>query len=255
MVHSNNAARVRLWLRLKGLEDAVETRMITYGDLKSPEYHKINPLKKVPALQLPFGGSLFESNVLLQYLEDKFGHLSGPNVVPETPEQRAFVAKLCRLHDVYIASPNSTQPNFAHTQGAMYLAPYETEHCSAERAMDRPTRASKLAEIWKQLSWLEANMKGPCLGGDYVTHADLTWFPTCVFMEYMLPRVFGWPEVFRESQHFPRLAAWYSKLDAREPFREVRQDIWDFWVKKDAAGQFDPIRDETKDTSFQWKYP
>jgi len=54
-----------------------------------------------------------------------------------------------------VASPNCTQPGFAHTQGAMYLAPYETEFCPARRAMDRPTRAAKIAEIWKQLSWLE----------------------------------------------------------------------------------------------------
>ena len=42
-----------------------------------------------------------------------------------------------------------------YTQGAMYLAPHATEFTPARRAMDRPTRAAKIAEIWKQLSWLE----------------------------------------------------------------------------------------------------
>ena len=30
MVHSNNAARVRLWLKLKGLDHLVDSKMITY---------------------------------------------------------------------------------------------------------------------------------------------------------------------------------------------------------------------------------
>ena len=37
-------------------------------------------------------------------------------------------------------------------------------------------------------------------------------FPTFVFMEFMLPRVFGWPDIFRPetaSNPFPSLARWY----------------------------------------------
>ena len=49
MIHSNNAARIRLWLRLKGLENLIESRMITYPDLQSEEFKRVNPLKKVPA--------------------------------------------------------------------------------------------------------------------------------------------------------------------------------------------------------------
>ena len=38
MVHSNNAARIRLWLRLKGMEGEIETRMVTYPDLQTEEF-------------------------------------------------------------------------------------------------------------------------------------------------------------------------------------------------------------------------
>eukprot|EP00971_Amphidinium_carterae_P347633 6489725-Amphidinium_carterae.1 len=34
------------------------------------------------------------------------------------PQARARVNLLCSIHDLYIASPNCTQPNFSHTQGA-----------------------------------------------------------------------------------------------------------------------------------------
>jgi hypothetical protein len=50
----------------------------------------------------------------------------------------------------------------------MYLAPIVTPFCSPERVMDDFSRASKLAEMWKQLTWLEENIskKGPYMAGE-----------------------------------------------------------------------------------------
>lgn len=254
MVHSNNAARIRLWISLKGLTGDIESRMITYPDLKTPEFAKVNPLKKVPAFIDERGETVFESAVILEYLQDKYAGV-GRNLTPETAEDRAKVALFNRIHDLYIASPNCTQPGFAHTQGCMYLAPYETKWCAQERCMDRATRAAKLAEIWKQLRWLEESAVGPYLAGADVTTADMTWFPTSIFMEFMLPRVFGWPEVFREREHFPKLAAWHTKLRSDPIFDEVRRDIWDFWVLKETEGQFESIKGELSDANFKWAYP
>lgn len=45
--------------------------------------------------------------------------------------------------------------------------------------MDRATRAAKIAEIWRQLCWLEGELGrngGPFLAGERVTHADMTWW-------------------------------------------------------------------------------
>lgn len=145
--------------------------MVTYLDLQSPKYSTLNPLKKVPAMLDASGNALFESYVIMQYIEDKFkfGHSTGAmaeaedggaascerNLMADSPEKRAFVELLVRVHDLYIASPNCSQPSFSHTQGAMYLAPKVTPHCTPERVMKRETRAAKVAELWKQLSWLE----------------------------------------------------------------------------------------------------
>lgn len=254
MVHSNNAARIRIWLKLKGLEATVDAKYIVYAELQSPEYTTYNPHKKVPAFVTDTGECLFESFVIMQYLEDKYGNI-GPSMMLDTPEERAFVNLLVRCHDIYIASPNCTQPNFAHTQGCMYLAPYETPHCGKARSMDRPTRAAKLAEIWNQLTWLEEQIKAPYMAGERITHADMTWYPTTIFMEFMLPRVFSWPEVFHETTHFPKLTAWFTKCSENPIFKAVRQEIWDFWVKKEEAGQFTPILDEVKDPGYKWIYP
>ena len=119
MQHSNNAARIRLWRSLKtGMDDAIERRVVAYPDLKSPEFAAINPLKKVPGLVRADGTTVFESNVILGYLEDKYRD-AGPPLTPLTPEGRQEVELLCRIHDLYIASPNCCAPGFSHCQGAM----------------------------------------------------------------------------------------------------------------------------------------
>ncbi len=198
MVHSNNAARVRLWMQLKkpgGMEDLIETRMVTYPDLQTAAFAAVNPLKKVPALIRSDGTTVFESQVILNYLEDKY-KVDGVPLEPPTPEGRQAMHLLNRIHDLYIASPNTTAPGFSHSQGAMYLS---TGWHGPARGMCLATRAAKIGEIWRQLNWLEAEVAkqqaagggGPYMLGQQLTLADLTWFPTCVFMEYLLPKFFG----------------------------------------------------------------
>ena len=115
-----------------------------------------------------------------------------------------------------------------------------------------------MAEIYKQLSWLEENCcpTGSYLAGEKLTHADLTWFPTTVFMEFMLPRVLGWSEVFHEKENFPKLTAWNALLRQNPVFQKVHAEIWDFWVQKEKEGQFDSIRQEVQEaTDHKWVYP
>lgn len=256
MKHSNNAARIRLWLRLKNMEHVVETKMLTHADLESESYAQINPLKKVPALVTDKGMKLFEASVILQYLEDRFGSFGPPSLVLETtPDDRAFVNLLVRCHDLYIASPNCTQPNFSHTQGCMYLDPYETPFTPAARTMTVVVRASKLAEICKQLTWLEEEIRLPYMAGDSITHADLTWLPTATFMELLLPQVFGWSSIFHEHDVFPKLTRWFNKCCENEHFCKTRNEIRETLLEQSSRGRFAPVQQEVQNhPEYKWKY-
>ena len=157
MKHSNNAARIRLWRALKeGMTDEIERRVVSYPDLKSPEFAALNPLKKVPAFIRADGSNVFESSVILGFLEDKYDQAK-PSFTPATPEGRQLMQLFIRIHDVYIASPNCCAPGFSHCQGAMYLS-YGWH--GAARGTDLPTREAKIGEIWRQLNWLEAQVCG-----------------------------------------------------------------------------------------------
>ena len=54
------------------MADQIRTRVLTYPDLQSPDFISVNPLKKVPAFIREDGTCVFESMVILDYLEDKY---------------------------------------------------------------------------------------------------------------------------------------------------------------------------------------
>lgn len=130
--------------------------------------------------------------------------------------------------------------------------------------MDLSSRSAKLAEIWKQLCWLEAEVaktadEGPHMVGSSLSLSDMTWFPTCVFMEFMLSPVFGWPQLFTPGSEtpFPHLAAWYTTMQQTPAFAATRTDIWGYWEQLEAAGQFKPIIEEVttnKDPMLKFQY-
>ena len=108
MQHSNNAARIRLWRSLKtGMDDAIERRVVAYPDLKSPEFAAINPLKKVPAFIRADGTCVFESAVILDYLEDLYAD-AAPSFKPPTAEGRQLMQLFIRIHDLYSKPRHST---------------------------------------------------------------------------------------------------------------------------------------------------
>eukprot|EP00970_Alexandrium_tamarense_P008671 scaffold1657_cov182-Alexandrium_tamarense.AAC.14 len=258
VLHSNNSARIRLWLRLHGgLQDHVQTVMLVHDDLEDGgKLANINPLKKVPAFVTDTGLCLFESFVILSYLEDRFGEMAKHRFVLDTADNRAFVNLLIRIHDLYISSPNCTQPYFSHTQGCMYLDAVPTNNTPERRTMpDVNVRAAKVAEIYDRLCWLESTIKLPYMAGESLSHADLTWYPTCIFMETLLPYVFNWAQIFHETNSFPRLTQWFENCSRNEHFVSIRDDIAGTLNKQKGDGRFDGVREVARSNpQLKWKY-
>lgn len=100
--YSHYSAKVKIALLEKGL--SFEAPPLRWDDLKSPDFHAINPLGKVPFLQdVAFG--VGELEVIVEYLEDRYPQ---PPLLPATPEARARSRWLSRFHDLYLAPQLST---------------------------------------------------------------------------------------------------------------------------------------------------
>jgi len=124
------------------------------------------------------------------------------------------------------------------------------------RGMSVEVRAAKIADLWKHMTWLDEHIDGDgFLTGDHLTLADLTWFPTFVFMEFLLPRVFGWDDILNQDKYFPNIHRCYTAMKQHPAMDATRTDIWEYWEDMEKAGQFEPIIEETKlSPSHKWLY-
>lgn len=84
------------------------------------------------------------------------------------------------------------------------------------RKYDAAERASLLEQLNKQLDNLESVCVGPYIAGPEITTGDSALMPTFVFLTYILPKYFGWRDVFAGR---PKLAAWWQHMQ-QDPHAE-----------------------------------
>ena len=192
---SNFASKCRLAIYEKNAP--VEIVAIPGGDLKSPEYLKIYPLGKTPALQVD-GQVIGESEVIVEYLEEKFPEKP---LLPKSAEARAKSRGIARFHDLYLEPPIRA------------LFPQVSA-----KEKDHKFIADKLAEIKTRFDQLESMLSpGPYALGNEFTLADCALIPTMFFANLLLPML-GGPS---PTDGRPKLAAWWAKVQERPTVQKV----------------------------------
>jgi glutathione S-transferase len=96
-IASPYVARVVMYAKIKGLD--LQPTDAPGGNIKSPEYLKMNPIGKMPTLDVN-GQGIGESTVICDYLEDVYPQKSG---LPKDPIDRARSRLVARIVDLYIA--------------------------------------------------------------------------------------------------------------------------------------------------------
>src|ERR687890_2578191 len=86
--------RTRMVLHEKGID--FEVHEVDLSN-KSEEFLSVSPYGKVPVLSVN-GTSLYESNIVNEYLEEVY---DSPRLMPENPEQRALVRSWMAFADDY----------------------------------------------------------------------------------------------------------------------------------------------------------
>jgi len=191
---SNFASKSRIAIYEKGLNvEFVDPP----GGLGSAEYKKVNPLGKVPALDI--GGQLIaESEIINEYLEDKFPEKP---LLPKDAEGRARVRAFTRHHDLYLEPP----------MRALFPKLFGQQ-------LDAKVIEEKLADISTRLDQLEAMLSsGPWATGAMFTLADAALTPTIFFMVNFLSQ-FG---AKGPLEGRPKLAAWWGRIQERPSTKKV----------------------------------
>jgi glutathione S-transferase len=190
-----NPRRVDMFLAEKGI-DGIERRLydLNRGDLRSAEFRAINPLGRVPVLELDDGRCLAESRAICTYLESLHPE---PNLMGRDAVERAFIESADRQVELFLLFSIANAVRHTHPG----LAPLEQPQFPDFGA----SQGEKLLEHAATFDRILATR--PWLAGDRFTIADITAFCGIEFAKLIK---------FRPADAgFRHLADWRERVAAR----------------------------------------
>jgi glutathione S-transferase len=189
-VTSPYARKVRIVLAERHLEAEWLEENVWAADTKIQLY---NPLGKIPALILDDGTVLYDSRVIVEYLD---GVTPGSRLIPDNNRERAMVKRWEALGD-----------GIADAGIAIFIErkrPIETQ------GKDWITRQFGKIDSGIAAAARELGERKFCQG-DFFTLADIALACGLLWLELRLPEV-KWRETY------PNLAAWMTRIEARQEF-------------------------------------
>jgi glutathione S-transferase len=150
-----------------------------------------------PALELDNEQVVAESEIINEFLEDKF---PAPALLPKDAEGRARVRSFSRLNDLYIDPPMRA------------LLPQ-----LFGKKLDGTFIQERIADLNNRLDQLEGAIAAPWAAGEAFTLADAALAPTIFLLVNIMP-MFG---AKAPLQARPKLAAWWGQVQARPSTRQT----------------------------------
>lgn len=186
MLVSPYVARVAFAARLKGI--ALATEPPPGGGLKSAEFMALNPMGKIPALEID-GKIIPESMVILDYLEDAHPE---PALLPRDAVGRAQARLLGRIVDLYVMA-----------NGGVFF-----RNMNPANRNEHEVEAGKEAFL-KSIGHVEHFMgAGPYALGDRLGYGDVAILPCLVMMQNIVAK-FGITDMYAGR---PKLMRWWQQM-------------------------------------------
>jgi len=204
------SARVRLQLYAKGIK--AELLPPPGGGIHTPEYAKINPLERLPALD--DGGFIIpESGAILEYIEDTH---PTPALRPTDLKDRARMRVLYDVADLYALTAlfklfNQTNPK---TRDAKVVDTALTELAQSLKGMEHYISGGKYAV------------------GSSLTLADCALVPTLFFVSALGP-AFGQGDLLNAT---PKVKAYYAAVQADPNVAKIVKELGEALAERLKAG-------------------
>ena len=191
-------ARAQYSLDFKGLAYEIVRPMI-FGGLRSDGYREINPLGKIPVLETASGHRIFESEVIVEFLEDAFPQ---PSLLAGDCETRARARAVARIADLYVIT--------RLLRGGLWSEMMTGRGTAAPQLVARECAAlgDALDVITSHLS-----ADGPYALGDTPSVADGALVPYLTFLRIALA-AFGRDDILAARS---RLSAYLEAAPAHDP--------------------------------------
>lgn len=198
----------RAWLALehKSLSYELQSMSFSDGDLKTPEFRKINPRGKVPAI-VDNGFSLYESAAILEYLDEQYPH-SGSSLFPGSSTDRAHIRRLINEADLYLDQANRK------ILGPILFTKKED--------WDDRLIASGCEAVAAELDNFEAMLSGDYFAGE-LSAVDFTIYPMVALAQRADLRK---PDLHIASLIGPKMTAWMKRVEALPFFAKTYPPHW-----------------------------
>ncbi len=188
--------RVTMFIAEKGIS-GIERVMVDIGanEHKGEAFLAINPLAKVPALELDDGRVLCETQAICTYLE---GLYPAPNLMGEGAEERAFIQMADRRVELHLFLGIANWVRHTHPGLAGMEQPQFPDFGAAQ--------AGKMREAAR---WFDGQLATqPYIAGARFTVADITAYCAIDFARGLMK--------FRPgAEGMPHLQAWRDRMAAR----------------------------------------
>jgi glutathione S-transferase len=194
-----NAARIRIVLAAKGLEDQIEFVSVDLigAEQKQSAFLAMNPVGKIPVLELDDGTFISESTAITEFLDNIDGN---PTLTGRTPREKALIHMMQRRAEMLLLEAVDDYFHYGTPGLGTKLRPWRMPDWSGAKEWGR--RRGALAV--QNMSYFNDILVKQCfLAGDTFSMADITLFAGLEFAT-----IIGLPI----APELSALAAWRVKV-------------------------------------------
>lgn len=201
---------VEIFLKLLNISYEVISTNPLKGETRTPEFLAINPLGQIPTIQ--HGDfALGESHAILVYLHTT--HSGSPHYYPSDPKQHALV-------DQYLHWHHEGARKVSYLGFGLIFAPLKNIQLPSTYVQEQRDNVTKAFTTMER--WLTAHQY---LAGEEITLADVTAFP-----EVDQARMVDF-----DMTPFPRLTAWFERLQQIPAFRDSMSAVSEYKASPEAV--------------------
>lgn len=203
---SGSAYAWRVWLALehKGVPHDVKVLSFSAGDLKTPEYTRLNPRQRVPTL---VDGDFVarESAAIMEYADERW------------PEKPLFAKEL------HLRATQRRQIREADDDvGAKIGELFEAVFAPPEKA-DAAKLAEAVTAVKDELLRWDSQIAGDYVNGAEVSAVDYTLYPHLAIIHRFQTRK---PDAFPADFYPPKVAAWMERMKALPIMQKTWPPHW-----------------------------
>jgi glutathione S-transferase len=197
----------KVWLALEHKGIPYDFKLLSFdaGDLKKPEFLKVNPRGQVPAI-VHDGFALWESTAIVEYLEEAFPHQP---LLPMDSRDRATTRRLMLEADHHLSAAG----------GDLFDLTLYREKNQAE---DRGTIAAAQEKILAELARWDGYLTRDFLAGP-LTLADFTAFPYIRLLRRIDQRQ---PQNGLGERIPKRVQGWMARIEALPYYAKTVPPHW-----------------------------